>query len=73
MEGLSAISIVLSLTVILAYLTFSQNRHNTEPYRDRYTFEPYNDTEPFHVCLSAAVRLSPEFPLKIRSSEHIYL
>ncbi len=73
MEGISAISIVLSLTVILAYLTFSQNKHNTEPYRDHYTFESYNDTEPFHLCLSAAFRLSSEFPLNIRSSEPIYL
>ena len=71
MEGISAISIVLSLVVILAFLTFSQDINDRKIYSEEYIYHygNGNETEAFGVSLPAHVSLSREFPLRIRASE----
>lgn len=74
MEGISAISIAISLVVILAFLTFSQDRHDIDAYRDHYVFSEGNATlSPFKMSLSSPIALSKEFPLRIRAADSIEL
>ena len=74
MEGISGISIAISLVVILVFLTFSQDRHDIDTYRDRYIFlEENGTTSHFKLSLSSPIALSDEFPLRIRASNSIEL
>ena len=69
MEGISTISIVLSLVVILAFLTFTQDRNDRTAYSDQYIYHYGNETDIFRISLPTHVSLNKEFPLRIRASE----
>lgn len=73
MRSISAISIALSLGVILAYFAFSQNKHDFKIYEDRYTFTKANATQPGNFEFATSFVLDRQFPLRILSIESLYL
>ena len=72
MSGITTISITLSLIVILAYLTFSQNEAQKVSYRDNYTFvdSSFNNSITWHFLNE--VNLGAQFPLKIRAVDTLH-
>lgn len=73
MRPIAAVSIALSLGVILAYLAFSQNKHDFKIFKDTYTFSDTNATDHGSFEFATCFKLDPQFPLRILSVESLYL